>query len=66
MNEDLLKTPYVKSVVERYLTMKMDFEQIKAKLMDIHLIIVEDKALRDFIDTIKKGAKSNEKNNKLV
>lgn len=58
MNEDLLKTPYVKSVVERYLTMKMDFEQIKAKLMDIHLIIVEDKALRDFIDTIKQGAKS--------
>ena len=58
MNEDLLKTPFVKSVVERYLTMKMDFEQIKAKLMDIHLIIVEDEALRDFIDTIKKGAKS--------
>lgn len=58
MNEDLLKTPFVRSVVERYLTMKMDFEQIKAKLMDIHLIIVEDEALKEFIDTIKQGAKS--------
>lgn len=58
MNEDLLKTPFVRSVVERYLTMKMDFEQIKAKLMDIHLIIVEDEALKEFIDTIKQGEKS--------
>lgn len=58
MNEDLLKTPFVRSVVERYLTMKMDFEQIKARLMDIHLIIVEDEVLKEFIDTIKQGAKS--------
>jgi hypothetical protein len=58
MNEDLLKTPVVKSAVERYLTMKMNFEQIKAKLMDIHLIIVDDDALKEFIDTIKQGAKS--------
>lgn len=58
MNEDLLKTPVVKSAVERYLTMNMSFEQIKAKLMDIHLIIVDDDALKEFIDTIKQGAKS--------
>jgi len=58
MNDDLLKTPVVKSAVERYLTMKMNFEQIKAKLMDIHLIIVDDDALKEFIDTIKQGAKS--------
>jgi len=58
MNEDLLKTPVVKSAIERYLTMKMNFEQIKAKLMDIHLIIVDDDALKEFIDTIKQGAKS--------
>jgi hypothetical protein len=58
MNEELLKTPAVKSAVEHYLKIGLKFEEIKERLIDIHLIIVDDDVLFDFVDEIKQGAKS--------
>lgn len=53
MNEELLNTPAVKSSIKRYLEMGLRFEDIKERLIDIHLIIVDDDKLHDFIDNLK-------------
>ena len=51
MNKELLDTPILKSAIARYLEEDLSLKEILNKLFDIHLIIITEKELEDFILT---------------
>lgn len=55
MNEQLLQTTAVKSSIEHYIKIELTFQEIKERLENIHLIIVENEELKAVIDEIKKN-----------
>lgn len=55
MNEDLLNTPIVKSAINHYLEIGYTIKQINERLMDVHLIIISNEELKNFIEKMKKG-----------
>lgn len=55
MNKELLETPVVESSIRRYLRNGLNLEEILDKLLDIHLIIITQKELIEFIGLKKLG-----------
>ena len=51
MNKELLNTPILKNAIVRYLEEDLSLKEILDKLFDIHLIIITEKELKDFILT---------------
>jgi len=49
MNEELLNEKIVKASIKRYLDKGFSLDKILLKLMDIHLIIISEVELREFI-----------------
>ena len=50
MNQELLNTPIVKESIKRYLELGYSHKKILDKLLDIHLIIITNEELIEFIE----------------